>query len=232
MRAPNDPDYGHHDSRLPPESRLVMAILAQAVQDLFGGLGGLTPTQRRTERHEALSFLTATSGMWSAQRARYCTLVGIDPDVFRARIIAILDGRREPNLPYGFGRGDEGLVEARALWAERSPPRQTGPATRRPTAPAPPPSPLAPSRPPPLPRIVQKVDPRTVEKAKVFALLREPIRQTDILNALEDDMSHHTIMKILNEGIERGEVVRNRDRRYRLATRLYLNHLTPPHSPA
>ena len=163
--------------------------------------------------------------MWCAQRARYCSLVGIDPDVFRARIIAILDGRREPNLPYGFGRGDEGLVEARALWAERSTPRQTGPATRRPTAPAPPPSPLAPPPPRPLPRIVQKVDPRTVEKAKVFALLREPIRQTDILNALEDDMSHHTIMKILNEGIERGEVVRNRDRRYRLATRLYLNHL-------
>ncbi len=213
MRAPNDPDYGHHDSRMPPESRLVMAILAQAVQDLFGGLGGFTPTQRRNERHEALAFLTAASGMWCAQRNRYCHLVGIDPDALRARIVAILEGQRDPNLPYGRESNEDGLAEARAAWAERSRPRPSSPRM----VPAPPPSsPPAPPA-PPLPRIVQKVDPRTVEKAKVFALLRQPIRQTDILNALEEDLSHHTIMKILNEGIERGEVVRNQDRRYRLA---------------
>ena len=208
MRAPNDPDYGHHDSILPPESRPVMAILAQAVQDLFGGLGGLTPTQRRTERHEALSFLTATSGMWYAQRARYCSLVGIDPDVFRARIVAILDGRREPNLPHDHGTQAEGTAQARALWASRRPHLPT-------------PSPTTTPRPLSLPRIVPRVDPHEVAKAKarakVYALLHQPIRQVDILKAIEGEMHYNWIMKILNEGIERGEVVRNQDRRYRLA---------------
>lgn len=205
MRAPNDPDYGHHDSRTTPETRFVMAILAQAVSDLFGGLSSLTPHQQRHERQDALLFLTATSGKWSEQRKRFCTLVGIDPDDFRERIVAILDGKREPCLPHDHGSHSEGTAQARALWA-----------TRRPHSP-PPPSLTTPPDPTALPRIVPRVDPREVAKAKVYSLLHQPTRQVEILRAFDGDMPYHGIMQILNEGIERGEVIRNQDRRYRLA---------------
>jgi hypothetical protein len=36
MRSATDPDYGHHDSRQPPEVFLVFAILSRSIHDLFG----------------------------------------------------------------------------------------------------------------------------------------------------------------------------------------------------
>lgn len=207
MSAPIAPYSRQYDYRTPPEERLVFSILSQAVSDLFGSHSILTPAQRSRERRLALVFLTATSGEGYAWRAHYCSLVDVDPDVLRAGVIAILEGRREPNLPYDSGFTD-GLIEARSMWAAQRP-RPTDAAKRLPTDPAPP---L-----PALPRIIPKVDKVAAAKAKVFAHLHQPIRQIDILNALAQDLSHHEVMKILKEGIERGEVVRNQDRRYRLA---------------
>jgi hypothetical protein len=208
-RSATDPDYGHHDSRMPPETRFVRAILAQAVSDLFGSLSILTPHQQRHERQDALLFLTATSGKWFEQRETFCSLVGIDPGIFRDRIVAILDGRSNASLPFDHGGHADGMAQARALWAARRP--QSPPGGKRSPSQTISPHPTA------LPRIVPKVDPREVAKAKVYSLLQQPIRQSDIVNALAQDLSHHGIMQILNEGIERGEVIRNQDRRYRLA---------------
>ena len=96
-----------------------MAIFAQAIHDLFGALTGYTPAQKLHHRHEAMVFLTASSGMWYAQRKHYGEVAGIDPDTLRLSIIAILEGHRDPSLPNDKGNNADGLAEARALWASQ-----------------------------------------------------------------------------------------------------------------
>jgi hypothetical protein len=98
-----------------PEEALVFAILAQAVSDLFGG----ESANERLHRRDAMAFLTAKNGPWALRRREECDYVGIDPDVLRSRIIAILEGKAEINhLPE---RSRKSIVEARAMWAEVKP---------------------------------------------------------------------------------------------------------------
>lgn len=124
MRAPNDPDYGHHDSRQCPEVALVYAILSRAIQDLFGSaaINSNTGSEIGLAKREALSFLTAQRGPWAQQRATYCTLIGLDPGVLRARIVAILEGDDKPLASYAGGRELPCIDEAREMWREKQTP--------------------------------------------------------------------------------------------------------------
>lgn len=98
-----------------PEEALVFAILAQSVADLFGVLAANESLHRR----DAMAFLTARNGPWALRRREECDCVGIDPDVLRSRVIAILEGKAEINhLPE---RSRKSIVEARAMWAEVKP---------------------------------------------------------------------------------------------------------------
>lgn len=133
MRAPLDPDHGQHHSRSPPQARLVIAILAQAVQDAFGPISNQTPTQKRGLRHEAIDFLTAAAGSKAGWRRLYCSLAGIDADVFRESVIAILEGRRSVVLPYARKTYAEGLTEARDIWGNLRPRPNRTPPQRLPT---------------------------------------------------------------------------------------------------
>lgn len=73
-------------------------------------------------KREALSFLTAERGPWAQQRAHYCTLVGLDPDVLRSQIIRILEGDDRPLAYYGGGKELSQTEDARAMWREKQTP--------------------------------------------------------------------------------------------------------------
>lgn len=120
MRAPNDPDYGHNDSRQTPEVLLVYAILSRAVQDLFGSasINNSTVSEIALAKREALNFLTALRGPWAKQRATFCSLIGLEPDLLRARIIAILEGDDKPLASYYGGKELPCIDDARAMWRE------------------------------------------------------------------------------------------------------------------
>ena len=103
-----------------PESRLVSAIIAQVIRDLFGGLGStVSDTMRTSTRRSAMRWLTAEKGADAADRNHLCSLVGLDGDELRRRIIAILDGKLPPPLmPDGRSMTDFS-ADALALWAEK-----------------------------------------------------------------------------------------------------------------
>ncbi|PQV58745.1 hypothetical protein LX70_00558 [Defluviimonas denitrificans] len=103
-----------------PESRLVSAIIAQVIRDLFGGLGStVSDTMRTSTRLSALRWLTAEKGADAADRNHLCSLVGLDGDVLRRRTIAILDRKLPPPLmPDGRSLTDFS-ADALALWAEK-----------------------------------------------------------------------------------------------------------------
>lgn len=103
-----------------PESRLVSAIIAQVIRDLFGGLGStVSDTMRTSTRLSALRWLTAEKGADAADRNHLCSLVGLDGDELRRRTIAILDGKLPPPLmPDGRSMTDFS-ADALALWAEK-----------------------------------------------------------------------------------------------------------------
>lgn len=121
-RSATDPDHGHHDSRQSPEALLVFAILSRAIHDLFGSAILTNSTEVALAKREALSFLTAERGPWAQQRATYCTLVGLDPDVLRSQIIRILEGDDGPLAYYGGGKELNQTEDARAMWREKQTP--------------------------------------------------------------------------------------------------------------
>jgi hypothetical protein len=114
------------------------------------GLGG---------KDEALSFCTDTFGSWVQSRDDWCTMAGLDPDLFRAPTICLLEtGDLPAQMPPTRGKGaelrEQGWRQAQEMWAERK--ARATPATR-PTKPTRPrllrtqPLPAAPSPPPPRP---------------------------------------------------------------------------------
>ena len=109
------------DSGPSPEVRLVRAILAQAIQDLFGSCIDLGRTNKDHMREQALTFLTAEGGQHAKHRNDLCSLAGFDGDVLRPRIIATLEGRLPVDfLLEGKGRRDlKSIEEARAMWASK-----------------------------------------------------------------------------------------------------------------
>ncbi len=120
MSNPYAPTQGR-ESGPTPETRLVHAILAQAIEDLFGSCIDLGRTNKDHMREQALIFLTAESGEHAKHRNDLCSLAGFDGEVLRSRIIAILEGRRSADFFLeGKGRRDlKGTAEARAMWAEK-----------------------------------------------------------------------------------------------------------------
>lgn len=109
------------DSGPSPEVRLVQAILAQAIEDLFGSCIDLGRTNKDHMREQALTFLIAEGGQHAKHRNDLCELAGFDGDILRSRIIATLEGRLSADfILEGKGRRDlKGIAEARAMWASR-----------------------------------------------------------------------------------------------------------------
>lgn len=97
-----------------PETRLVHAIVQQAVLDLFAITPSGAAEQGAAERRDALAFLTASQGAWAQRRAELCALIDLNPDDVRAEIVAVLEGA-EPRIKVG-----RGIDRARALWAEQN----------------------------------------------------------------------------------------------------------------
>lgn len=165
MRSPNDPDYGHHDSRDPPAVRLVHAIIARAVHDLLGAVGSnVEGSALDVARRDALVFLTASSGAWGDSRQRLCDSVGLCPDALRERIIAILEGDDSALKSYDGGAFLNQVDTARTMWAERKRP----------------------------PAVITARLPRIVYKEDVLPEARKPVRpkaheiRSAIIDALRD----------------------------------------------
>ena len=216
MRAPNDPDYGHHDSRTPPTAQLVYAIIAQAVQDLFGSPGSnLTASQCSNARRDALKFLTASSGSWAQWRRTYCDLVGLDDEILRARIVAVLEGGDAPVLAYGVGKNPAGLKEARDMWASPRPAPKLTAATKPKAIPKPAPQPTAP-KPAAPPRPPAQITTYSDVRRIVHGLLHKPNSFRDLIIATQGNVSDSTIRTVLRNGLETRELGRDARGRYLL----------------
>lgn len=118
MSTAHDPEHGYHNSRTPPEHALIIAILGRAILDLFGSTGvTINPTEAANVRHEALRFLTDTTGGWAKRRSDLCDVVGIDGDDMRDRVVRVLEGG-DISLDVFDARNTIATVEgARELWA-------------------------------------------------------------------------------------------------------------------
>jgi len=216
MRAPNDPDYGQHDSRKTSEARLVHAILAQAIRDLFGPLLGYGDTA--LVRRDAMLFLTGT-GREGQDREILCSVSGYDAEVMRKNIVSILEGSDASTLTYAGRGGFSCIDDARAMWAARKT-KLVSARAKRVSAPHVVDDPTATPAPMParLPRIVPKFDQAAADRARVYSLLVTPKRQKDIMDALANEMTYNKVLTILNVGIAKGEVVRDAARKYQGST--------------
>lgn len=94
------------------ERRLWAAIVAQVIHDLLSPTALVTPASRR----RALSWLTTASGDLAIDRRIACTFAGIDGDLLRNRVVAILDGKASLDHFPGVRNTDAALQEARAMW--------------------------------------------------------------------------------------------------------------------
>ena len=141
-----------------PEQHLYVAVMKQAVVDLFIGTpSSSNPHEGDLIRRDALAFLTDATGSWANMRAEICTVIDRDPDQVRDSIVAVFEGE---DLPYlGDVRGN-GLDKARAMWAEQTAREAAAQAERQrrkeeKKAAAPKPqiatAPVAPAAPPPQP---------------------------------------------------------------------------------
>ncbi|MCU0825870.1 MAG: hypothetical protein MUE52_00320 [Tabrizicola sp.] len=94
------------------ERRLWAAVVFRVIADLLFPGTNLEPAARR----RALTWLTTASGDLAIDRRLACTFAGIDGDLLRNRIVAILDG----DVPFDYFPGvrntDAALQEARAMW--------------------------------------------------------------------------------------------------------------------
>ncbi|MDB2408072.1 hypothetical protein N9W17_06125 [Jannaschia sp.] len=100
-----------------PEQLLARAVLAQAVIDLFSAsIACSTPDEALTARRDALAFLTDPDSVWAESRRTNCMIADQDPDVIRARTIAILNGGRLNDNAHGYRLA--GVEIARELWRQ------------------------------------------------------------------------------------------------------------------
>lgn len=87
------------DALQTPERALVTAILMQAYRDLFlmvSDESGATFTSR-SERNQAISFLTDRAGTLAHYRNAYCALIGWDGDELATSVRAMMDGAPFPH---------------------------------------------------------------------------------------------------------------------------------------
>ena len=117
MLTPHDPDHGVHNSRTPPEHALIIAILGRAVLDLFGACPASNSDEAENARHEALVFLTASSGGWANRRRELCDVVGIDGDDMRDRVVQILEGASISLAAFDARNTHTNVDKARQCWA-------------------------------------------------------------------------------------------------------------------
>lgn len=175
MRAPNDPDYWHHDSRTPPEAALVFAVLSRAIQDLFGSVGtAVTPDAVSVVRHAALHFWTSETGDAAKDRGLLCSFVGFDGGAMRERVISILEGDDRPIAAYVGYCELKFVKEAREIWATRKQQLVNAQTARK--AKAATPKPIA---------------------AQVMALPTKPITEDEDMNRTE---RRKTVMRMLKHG--------------------------------
>jgi hypothetical protein len=129
-------DYEETDDGIAtPERHLWAAIVLRVISDLFFPSTIIDPATRR----RALTWLTSASGDLALDRRIACTFAGIDGDLLRKRIIAILNG----DVPFDYFPGvrntEAALDEARAMWrAQQRTPAQKP--VRRVAAPPPEPT--------------------------------------------------------------------------------------------
>lgn len=138
------------------ETQLYLAVMKQAVIDLFAGSpSSSNPREGDLIRREALLFLTAPTGPWADMRAEIGLVIDRDPKEVRETIIAILEGG---DMPYLGDVRATGVDKARALWAEQKAREVAAHAEREQRRIERPKKPDAdePAAPPRLPRIVRK----------------------------------------------------------------------------
>lgn len=191
-----DPDYGIHPSRKPAEELLICAILSRAIHDLFGVVG-LTANQaeRETAKHDALSFLTEPTGGWAQRRNELCDAIGFDGDAVRVRVIRVLEGDTSAPDTYD-GRGAlSDVAGARALWERQKQAIHRVRADKEKQA----------TR--PRYKVSRYKDVRNI----ILPLLKQPQTFKELIFATEGDVSDSTIRMVLNNAIDKGEVVRDAD---------------------
>lgn len=100
------------DGLATPERRLWAAIVFRVIADLLFPGTVLDPAARR----RALTWLTSASGDLALDRRIACTFAGVDGDLLRKRIIAILNGEVPFDYFPGVRNTEASLEEARAMW--------------------------------------------------------------------------------------------------------------------
>ena len=209
--TPADPDYGIHNSRVPPEELLVFSILSRAILDLFGTVGLTANVDEATvAKQDALMFLTQTSGGWAQRRRELCDAVGIDGDEMRTRVVRVLEGDKLGLDQYDHRYELEDVETARKLWEH-----EKG-ATERARIAA---IEAKKRRPKPKPErnrntITKYSDVRPI----ILKLLDRPRSFKDLLIATNGDVSDSTIRKVLQIGVQKGELVNLENNTYLLAS--------------
>ncbi len=104
-----------------PTGNLYAAIITQAVEDAIYGVATFGNDR---DWEQAISFCTDTHGDWRESRETLCQAVGVDPDIIRAHVIAMLEGRRKPvyNGKDKRRTKDKRLQQSRERWVERNTP--------------------------------------------------------------------------------------------------------------
>lgn len=194
--VPADPDFGIHPSRTPAEELLIYAVLSRAIHDLFGVVG-LTSNKSEAEvaKQEALMFLTQATGGWAKRRNELCEAIGFDGDVVRSRVVRVLEGDRSALDTFDELGVLSDLAGARGLWDQQRQSTQrvrkvkTKQATR------------------PRHKVTRYKDVRNI----ILPLLEQPQRFKELIIATDGDVSDATIRLVLNNAIEKGEIVRDAD---------------------
>lgn len=112
-----------------PEGRLCAAIITQALDDMSAPKM-MSSDIPELDGKSAISFLTANFGASARWRNHLCSLIDMDGDVLRTRVIDYLEGRRDFPVAYAQDQESRDLT-ARRRWAEmqtRQPRRVSQPA--------------------------------------------------------------------------------------------------------
>jgi len=209
--TPADPDYGIHNSRVPPEVLLIFSILSRAILDLFGTVG-LTANadEAAVAKHEALMFLTQETGGWAKRRRELCDAVGIESDEMRDHVVRVLEGDKLGLDQWDMRYELADVETARELWeyekgaAERARIASIEAKKRRPK--------------PQTPKYRNAVTKYSEVRSIIHTLLDSPHSFKDLITATKGDVSDTTIRKVLHIGVEKGELVQPHSHTYLLAS--------------
>ncbi len=104
------------------ERRLFSAVIQQAVQDAFFFAAPAT----ELDQHDAVTFLTSTSGVLARGRRFYCDALGLHETRLTAWVIGVLEGELDPPTftaadTHLSGDQRDKLAAARKRWAVPAP---------------------------------------------------------------------------------------------------------------